>query len=103
MADTHEDTIAGHDPAHEHGPNLKVYLTIAVALAVFTAVSFVVNVMVRPTDHGGLGWLSPTTGFLVILSVAIAKATLVGMFFMHVKYDWGNLYFLIIPAFILAT
>src|SRR5262245_15558803 len=87
-----------HDPGHEeHGPDLKIYLTIAAALAVFTAASFVVNYLVRQEVF------SHSMGFFLILSVAIVKATLVGMFFMHVKYDWGNLYFLIIPAFILAT
>jgi cytochrome c oxidase subunit 4 len=41
--------------------------------------------------------------FVLILSVAIIKATLVGLYFMHAKYDWGRIYFLIIPAAILAT
>jgi cytochrome c oxidase subunit 4 len=41
--------------------------------------------------------------FALILGVAVVKATLVGMYFMHLKLDWGRLYFLIVPAFILGT
>jgi len=36
------------------------------------------------------------------LSVATIKAVLVAMIFMHLKWDWGRLYFLIIPTFVLA-
>jgi caa(3)-type oxidase subunit IV len=80
-----------------HGPNSRVYMVIAVALAVFTAVSFVVNLLVQ---FAGLAVLA---GFLIILGVAICKALLVTMYFMHVKYDWSLLYFLLLPAFVLAT
>ena len=38
----------------------------------------------------------------LILVVAVVKATLVTMYFMHVKFDWSKLYFLIIPVVILA-
>jgi caa(3)-type oxidase subunit IV len=34
--------------------------------------------------------------------VAVCKAVLVGMFFMHLKYDWGKLYFIIVPISILG-
>ena len=94
MADTH----TGHqDASHHHGPDLKIYLTIAAALAVFTAVSFVVNGLVRAHS------LTALSGFAIILAVAVCKAALVGLYFMHLKYDWRYLYFMIIPAFILAT
>jgi cytochrome c oxidase subunit 4 len=69
---------------------------IAVALSVFTAASFLVNSMVRG------GSMTPHMGFALILGVAICKATLVGAFFMHLKYEWAKLYFLIVPAFILG-
>jgi cytochrome c oxidase subunit 4 len=91
---THSHSHADH--AHA-GPDLKLYLTIGVALAVFTVVSFVVNYEVRHKVF------SPPTGFVIILTVAICKAVLVGMFFMHLKYDWGNLYFMLLPILILAT
>jgi cytochrome c oxidase subunit IV len=72
-------------------------MIIAVALAVCTASSFLVNYAVR-ADH-----LSHVMGFVLILGVAIIKAVLVGMIFMHLKWDWPMLYFIIIPVFILAV
>ncbi len=90
MADT-------HDTGHGHGDLFKLYMVVAVALSGFTVISFVVNYFVR--QHG----LPATLGFLLILGVAVAKASLVGLYFMHLKHDWGKLYFLIVPAFIVAT
>jgi cytochrome c oxidase subunit 4 len=89
MADAHEH-------AHE-GPDLRLYLVVAAALAGFTASSFVVNFLVRD------GRLTAQLGFVLILGVAVCKAVLVGMYFMHLKYDWGKLYFLIFPVSILAV
>jgi len=86
-----------HDAGHGHGPMFKLYMVIAACLSVFTLLSFVINFFVR-SEH-----LTPTVGFLLILAVAVAKATLVGLYFMHLKYDWGKLYFMIVPAFIIAT
>jgi cytochrome c oxidase subunit 4 len=86
MADPH------HSDAHA-GPSVKAYMAIFVALAVFTAISFLVNATVGRN----------TTGMLIILAVAVCKATLVGMYFMHLVIDWGKLYYLIIPALILGT
>jgi caa(3)-type oxidase subunit IV len=40
---------------------------------------------------------------MLILGVAICKAVLVAMFFMHLKFDWARLYFMIIPVMILGT
>jgi cytochrome c oxidase subunit 4 len=89
MADAH-----GHG---EHGPDLKLYLTVAAALAIFTASSFGFNYLVRADV------ISHTAGFVLILGVAVCKAVLVGMFFMHLKFDWPKLYFLISPIAILAV
>ena|SRR5437868_6178067 len=86
MADSH------HSDAHA-GPGFKAYITVFVALAVFTAISFLVNATVGRN----------TTGMLIILAVAVCKATLVGMYFMHLVIDWSKLYYLIIPALILGT
>jgi caa(3)-type oxidase subunit IV len=92
MADTqHAEAHAGH------GPTVKLYLLIGVALSVFTAISFIVNYYVK------LGTLSVEAGFVLILGVAIVKATLVGAIFMHLKWDYKYTYFMLIPAFILAT
>jgi caa(3)-type oxidase subunit IV len=97
MTDPHPS--AGHGPNHatHPGPDFKLYLVIAAALAGFTAISFIVNLLVH------MKAFTPFVGFLIILSVAVCKAVLVGMFFMHIKYDWPLLYFMLVPAFILAT
>ncbi|MFL5244283.1 MAG: cytochrome C oxidase subunit IV family protein [Gemmataceae bacterium] len=89
-------TDATHHEVH-HGPNLQAYLVIGVALSVFTVVSFVVNYAVRDN------LLTANLGFVLILAVAVVKAFLVGLYFMHLKFDWPKLYFMIIPAFILGA
>jgi cytochrome c oxidase subunit IV len=97
MADTH------HEGGEHHGNLFRLYMIVAVALSVATATSFLFNYLARPTDEGGLAMISRVIAFALILTVAIVKATLVGMYFMHLKWDWKLLYFLIIPAFILGT
>jgi caa(3)-type oxidase subunit IV len=42
-------------------------------------------------------------GMAIILVVAVCKATLVTMYFMHLKYDWGKLFFIIVPVCIMAV
>ena len=95
----------GHDDA---GPSFQMYLNIFYALCVFTAVSFIVNAMVLDphTPKSEQPWyrmISHMTSLWIILGVAICKASLVGAFFMHLKYDWFKLYFMIVPVFILAV
>ncbi len=87
MADTHE-------PAAHAGPDFRLYLIIFAALSVFTLLSFLVNAIFGAGNH---------TGATIILLIAVIKATLVAMIFMHLKWDWNKLYFLIIPAFILGA
>jgi cytochrome c oxidase subunit IV len=72
-------------------------MIVAAALAIFTSVSFIVNSFVR--DHV----IEPHVGFTIILGVAVCKALLVGAVFMHLRWEWGKLYFMIVPAFILGT
>jgi caa(3)-type oxidase subunit IV len=91
------------DPHHagdHHGPSLfQAYMIIAVALSLFTATSFFFNWLA----HEDVKVIGRHTSFVLILGVAIIKATLVAMYFMHLKWDWSLLYYLIIPAFILGT
>src|SRR5262249_49971243 len=90
------------DPHAHHGPTFQLSMVIAAALGVFTLLSFVVNALVRGDNIlVRQPLLPPTAGFVLILSVAVCKAVLVGMFFMHLKYDWFKLYFIIVPIFIL--
>jgi caa(3)-type oxidase subunit IV len=90
MADTHGVEHAADD----HGAVFKAYVTVFIALSVFTAVSFVVNQIF------GIG---SQTGAAIIMIVAVIKACLVGLIFMHLKWDWYKLYFMIVPAFIIGT
>src|SRR5262245_49660573 len=84
-----------HGDGHAaHGPDFRLYMIIFAVLSVFTALSFLVNVIFGQGNH---------TGAAIILLIAVCKATLVGMIFMHLKWDWGKVYFLIIIAFILGT
>ena len=87
---------ASHAEGHAAHP-VQPYLVVGGALAVFTIVSFVVNVFVRG------GSLTPMAGLAIILGVAVVKAILVAMYFMHLKIDWKRVYFLIVPVLILGT
>jgi cytochrome c oxidase subunit 4 len=81
-----------HDEHHE-GPGFQAYMVVFIALSTFTAISFLVNATVGRN----------LAGLTIILSVAVVKAILVGLYFMHLVVDWGKLYFLIFPTFILAA
>jgi cytochrome c oxidase subunit 4 len=87
---------ASHANGHAAHP-VQPYLVVGGALAVFTIVSFVVNVFVRG------GSLTPMAGLAIILGVAVVKATLVAIYFMHLKYDWRKVGFIIVPILILGT
>jgi caa(3)-type oxidase subunit IV len=91
MADTHGGHGGGHDG---HGDLFKTYMAVAIALAVCTASSFAVNLMFQNAK---------VTAFVLILGVALIKTYLVGTYFMHLKWDWNMLYFLIGPAFIMGA
>jgi cytochrome c oxidase subunit IV len=82
-----------HSAEHHEGIHVKAYLVVFGALTIFTAISFAVNATVGRN----------TTGMLIILAVAVCKAVLVGLYFMHLVLDWGKFYFLIFPAFILGA
>ena len=86
-----------HHDDHHAGPGTTAYLVVFGALSIFTLISFLVNYFVRA------GSLTPHTGFALILGVAVVKATLVGLYFMHLIVDWGRLYFFIFPTFILGA
>jgi cytochrome c oxidase subunit 4 len=58
-----------------HGPSLRVYVTIFACLLVGTALT----VYAATKDLGALN-------NVVMLGIAVAKATLVILYFMHVRY-----------------
>jgi caa(3)-type oxidase subunit IV len=86
MTDTHSSEAP-------HGPSVTAYNAVFGALIVFTAVSFLVNFAL------GRGVVA---GFIIILGVAVCKATLVAMYFMHLVVDWRKVCILIIPALVLG-
>jgi caa(3)-type oxidase subunit IV len=92
-------TETGHATTDDaaHDMRVKAYFTVFIALSVFTAVSFLANEAVRQN------WIGVQTSFTIIIAVAIIKAVLVGLIFMHLKYDWGKVYFIIVPIFILGV
>jgi len=83
--------------SHSSSSLFRAYMTVAVLLAICTVASFVVNVLVRGTS------LTAMTGFLIILGVAVVKALLVALVFMHLSWDWRSLYFVLVPTGILAA
>ena len=83
------------DSHDHHGDPFKAYMFVAVALSICTASSFFVNQFISHSN--------PVLGFLLILGVAIIKAVLVGWIFMHLKWDWKLLYFIIVPVSVLGV
>jgi caa(3)-type oxidase subunit IV len=83
-----------HGPEGQHNPSYLAYMVVFAALSIFTAISFIVNHFYPPPSHQGM---------MIIMGVAVVKAFLVGLIFMHLKYDWAKLYFMIVPAFILGA
>ncbi len=88
------DTTAASD---SHGPTFQSYMIVAGALAICTIASFFFNTLADQKS------ITHFQSFLAILTVAIIKASLVAWIFMHLKWDWKLLYFLLIPAFILGV
>ena len=97
MAELHTTEVHGTEDAH--GPMTRTYLVIFGALVVFTTVSFIANYLAHPE----VDLISHNTSFVIILGVAVCKAVLVAMYFMHLKFEWGKLYFLVIPVMILTV
>ena len=91
------DRLAGAEQHDHHAGIFKIYMVVATVLAVCTASSFVFNYLVHEKS------LSVVMGFVLILGVAVLKAFLVGFYFMHLKWDWRLLYFIILPVFILGV
>jgi caa(3)-type oxidase subunit IV len=96
-ADGHADA-AGHDDHGHHGPSMKTYFVIFGALTIFTGVSFVANYLAHPD----VKVITVYTSFAIIMGVALCKATLVGMYFMHLILDWGKVFLMIVPALVLG-
>lgn len=87
----------GHAHATHSEPDFKLYIIIFVGLCVLTLVSFLSNQIVNHAME------QPMASTIIIMLVSVAKATLVAMFFMHLKWDWSKLYFLVVPVVIMGV
>ena len=96
MSDHHDDH--GHD-AHgheEHGHGgLGVYLAVFVSLCVLTAISFAVG-------NSDTMRRTPVVMWSMMMAVSCAKAMLVILFFMHLKWEANWKYVLTIPASLMS-
>mgnify|MGYP001223022927 CR=1 FL=1 len=97
MATTNVENADTHDDPDHHSKVFRAYLIVFIALSVFTLASFLANWAEQA------GMYSVATAAAIILGVAVIKACLVGIIFMHLKWDWYKLYFMIVPAFIIGT
>jgi cytochrome c oxidase subunit IV len=74
-----------HDPAHghgeaAHGPSKSTFITIFLVLAFLTVVEVAIpQVYSAPHNHH--------TKMLLLVSLAIGKALLVALYFMHLKWE----------------
>jgi cytochrome c oxidase subunit IV len=83
---------------HEHaGPSFKAYMVVFFALCVCTALSFVFNELFRHDV------MSHEASVGAIVCVAIIKAILVAGIFMHLKFDFGKLYCIILPVCVVTV
>ncbi|MCI0381037.1 MAG: cytochrome C oxidase subunit IV family protein [Gemmataceae bacterium] len=77
----------------EHAPKFQAYINVFVALMIFTLASFGAYKIL------GQG----PSSMWIILAISVAKATLVALIFMHLKFDWPNLYCIVIPVCVMAV
>jgi cytochrome c oxidase subunit 4 len=83
------DAHGDHGAPHVHVMPMKVLVTILAALLVLTWVTVAVSrphlvvPFVQEGDFPGFGQWS----ILVALAIAVVKGSLVGLYFMHLRYD----------------
>ena len=84
---------SGHD-YQSHGSTSK-FLAVFGALLVLTAISFIVGSNEAIMSTKQVGWT-------IMMAVSCAKAMLVMLFFMHLKWEANWKYVLTVPASIMA-
>lgn len=103
---SHSEPHAAHAPgaAHAHAPDaahaedhFALYIKIFGGLCILTLASFLSYEILNRAM--GLATLS----MFVILLISVAKAALVATFFMHLKWDWSKVYFLMVPVIIMGV
>jgi cytochrome c oxidase subunit 4 len=81
----------------EHGEAHAPYLKVFVALLVLTVLEYLFAVTASRMEFP---FLLLVLGLVVL---ALTKAALVGLFFMHVRYEGRWVFLLIVPATVMAT
>jgi cytochrome c oxidase subunit IV len=77
MSETNHSTVAvSADHGHHHADHAKLYLAVLVALLFLTAITVGASYL----DFGA-------ANIIIAVLIATTKATLVGLFFMHLLYD----------------
>lgn len=84
-------TYDQHQVIESHVPT---YLRVWVALLVFTVLEYFYALLVQ--HHF-------TALVLGLMAMALSKAALVGLYFMHLKFEGRWPYFMIVPACVLAA
>ncbi|MCE9524832.1 MAG: cytochrome C oxidase subunit IV family protein [Planctomycetales bacterium] len=93
--DDHEHDAGGHD-AGGHG-GVGKYIAVFIALCVLTAISYLVG------NSATLREKTPGIMWAMMMAVSCAKASLVILFFMHLKWEANWKYVLTVPASIMSV
>jgi len=83
-------------PKDAHQGNLTQYISVFISLCILTAVSFAVG------NSATLREKSPGVMIAMMMAVSCAKALLVILFFMHLKWEANWKYVLTIPASLMS-
>lgn len=90
----HSTSAAQHSD-HEHG-SFSTYISVFVALLVLTAISYWLgNSSIKDT--------APASAWAGMMAVSTAKAMLVILFFMHLKWEANWKYVLTIPCMMMSV
>jgi len=89
----HAAAQAGHEEHETHGSG-ALYFGVFIALCILTATSVAAYYLTKDT---------PKVGWSVMMAVSCLKATLVIMFFMHLKWEASWKYVLTFPAMVMSA
>jgi len=94
-ASPQDPTLAQIDHSHgdDHAGHVRTYLKVFVSLAIFTAIEFF-YAQIFANKFAVL--------ILGLMTWAVIKAGLVGLYFMHLKYEGKWVFAMLVPAGILA-
>lgn len=91
----HETDDPAHDSGHDEHGGMGKYLVVTGGLLVLTLISFTIANVEAIMQTEAVGWTA-------MIAVSCAKASLVMLFFMHLKWEANWKYVLTIPASIMS-